>query len=106
MHNLLDNDALDDDVDGSLHNISDEQVRYYTKYFIDLQPDLSGGISGKMAKDFFLKSGLVQSELASIWWVVKAVAYRVSTSVSLAGKWSIASARAIFYGINSSVQCT
>lgn len=69
VHHLLDDEA-EDDAEASLHQISDEQVKYYSKYFIELQPDLSGGVTGKIARDFFLKSGLPQGELAGIWELV------------------------------------
>lgn len=67
VHHLLDDDGLEHEDEENLHDISDDQIQYYTKYFMHLQSDPESGISGKLARDFFVKSSLPQQDLASIW---------------------------------------
>ncbi|XP_050392652.1 ralBP1-associated Eps domain-containing protein 1 isoform X3 [Patella vulgata] len=47
--------------------VTDEQRDYYIKQFKTMEPDLSGMISGPVAKEFFEKSKLPVSELSKIW---------------------------------------
>ncbi|PVD28547.1 hypothetical protein C0Q70_11135 [Pomacea canaliculata] len=47
--------------------ITDEQREYYVKQFISMQQDLSGVITGPVAKNFFEKSKLPVVELSKIW---------------------------------------
>ncbi|ESO89180.1 hypothetical protein LOTGIDRAFT_229081 [Lottia gigantea] len=47
--------------------VTDEQREYYIKQFKTMEPDLSGMISGPVAKEFFEKSKLPVTELSTIW---------------------------------------
>lgn len=47
--------------------ITSEQKDYYLKQFKTMQSDLTGKISGTVAKEFFEKSNLPISELSRIW---------------------------------------
>lgn len=55
------------DEEYDIWSITEEQREYYINQFRLLQPDLSGLISGSVAKEFFEKSKLPVQELSKIW---------------------------------------
>uniref|UniRef100_T1J1T0 RalBP1-associated Eps domain-containing protein 1 n=1 Tax=Strigamia maritima TaxID=126957 RepID=T1J1T0_STRMM len=60
-----DRHSSDEEID--IWTISDEQREYYTNQFKLMQLDLTGFLSGPVAKDFFEKSKLPVKELSLIW---------------------------------------
>ncbi|GAB0089086.1 ralBP1-associated Eps domain-containing protein 1 [Sergentomyia squamirostris] len=63
-----DRHSSDDDVDlESVFQITSEQRDYYTKQFLTVQSDLSGMLSGPVARMFFEKSRIPVEELRHIW---------------------------------------
>lgn len=55
------------DEDYDVWTITEEQRQYYTEQFSTMQTDLSGLLSGPVAKEFFEKSKLPVNELSKIW---------------------------------------
>lgn len=61
-------DEDEDDLDlEALYQITSEQKEYYLKQFRTVQPDVSGLLSGVVAKIFFEKSRIPVEELRHIW---------------------------------------
>lgn len=61
-------DEDEDDLDlEALYQITSEQKEYYLKQFRTVQPDVSGLLSGVVAKVFFEKSRIPVEELRHIW---------------------------------------
>jgi hypothetical protein len=61
-------DEDEDDLDlDALYQITPEQKEYYLKQFRTVQPDVSGLLSGVVAKIFFEKSRIPVDELRRIW---------------------------------------
>lgn len=61
-------DEDEDDLDlEALYQITPEQKEYYLKQFRTVQPDVSGLLSGVVAKVFFEKSRIPVDELRRIW---------------------------------------
>lgn len=61
-------DEDEDDLDlEALYQITPEQKDYYLKQFRTVQPDISGLLSGVIAKVFFEKSRIPVEELRHIW---------------------------------------
>lgn len=61
-------DEDDDDLDlEALYQITPEQKEYYLKQFRTVQPDVSGLLSGTIARVFFEKSRIPVDQLRQIW---------------------------------------
>lgn len=64
-----DGDESEEEEEADVFAITDSQKEYYVKQFLSVQPDISGKVSGSVAKGFFEKSSLTTNDLAHIWFL-------------------------------------